>query len=183
MSKEKVKKEEIKTTATATINKDIAKAFTLTKAKEKRRYALNNVYFDAETKELVVSNGTSLIIITIKPTGLGFEIYTLETGLYDIVGDRLFKKEKAEEMIFPKYQDIVPETKEVCSGKALRGIIDCMIKKQVYIDIWKFGAVLKILDKISCNWIFSNMSPTSPVLMETENVSYKIKYIMMPYNP
>jgi len=164
------------------IDKQIAKALSLVKSKESSRYAIESIYVNKETKEIVATDGRHLLIVTMKSEGFFNDI--LETGLYDIIGANLLEKNiNNADIHFPIYQDAVPKTKEVYKGSALRGIINCIIGKQVYIDIWRFESVLKILDKISSEWIFTNEAPNRPVLMEAETISYKIKYIMMCYTP
>jgi len=179
MSNEKSKKKKTKTIAT--IDKKIARALFLTKAKTSSRYPISNVYFNSETKELVATDGKSMLIVVIKPIGILVETCRLETGLYTILENKLLRSDN-QNKTFPKYQDMIPKAKEICSGEALFGIIDCMIKNKVYINIWRFGTVLKILNKISqYGWVFTNESPNHPVMMEFEDDSYQIKYIMMYY--
>jgi len=181
MSKERVIKE-VKKNITV-IDKKIARALFLTKAKKDGRYDLSSVYFNNETKEIVATDAKSMLIVAIKSTGLLVEYDKLETGLYNIFGDVLVRKDN-QDSSFPKYQDVIPKSsKEICSDNILDGLIDCMIKNKTYINIWEYVSVLKILDRMPFNkWVFINESPKCPVLIESENAFYKIKYILMPLN-
>jgi len=182
MSKEKSKSKEEKQERriTAIVDKQLGRALSLSTARNDGRYTLDFIYFNSNDKVLVATNARAMLIVFPKPRGSLTEIYELETGLYEITNGRLFKIDR-EDINFPKYQGIVPKAKQICTGEALRGIIQCMIENKVYVNIWKFAKVLRILDKYSPDWIFTNNSPEEPVMMETENGFYKIQYIMMPY--
>ena len=180
MSKKKADKKKIQT---ASIDKQLARALVLTKSKESSRYSIRDIFFNRDTKEIVATDGRSLLVLIAKPSGFFMDIFDLETGLYEIIENRLLRRDvEIKDIIFPKYQDAIPKTNQVCTGNALKGIIDCIIKNQVYIDIWRFEAVLKILNKFNSEWIFTNESPNGPVLMETSTLNYDIKYVMMCYS-
>lgn len=166
----------------ATIKKWLARVLFLTKG-EMKTWMIGAVYFNAKEKELVATDGKALFIAKIKPSGVLIPL-NLENGLYDVVGDILIKREDDDEKRkFVNYQGVIPtKTKAVCSGYILDGIIKCMIENKVYLDIWKYTPVLKILDKLALDWSFFNNSPLELVLMEADCNEYNFKYIIMPVN-
>jgi len=177
----KKKKQEPKLQTKANIKKWLARVLFLTLG-EMKTWMVEAVYFNAKEKELVATDGSALFIAKIKPFGVLIPL-NLENGLYDVVGDMLIKREddENEERGFVNYRGVLPtKTKAVCSGYILEGIIKCMIGNKVYIDIWKYAPVLKILDKLALNWSFFNNSPLEPVLIEADCNEYNLKYIIMP---
>jgi len=165
----------------ANIKKWLARVLFLTKG-EMQTWVVDRIYFNAKEKELVATDGRALFIAKIKPSGILTPL-NLENGLYDVVGDMLIKREDDEndKRNFVNYKGVVPtETKVICSDCILRGVLKCMVKNKVYIDIWKYSPVLKILDKLALDWNFFNNSPAEPVLMETDCNEYNLKYIIMP---
>lgn len=182
MSKEKQK------TNISVIDRKLAKALLLTKAKEGSRYAIDYIYFNSEKKELVVTNGSNLLIIEIKPTGLLMDTYKLETGSYKIEGNMLFKVD-SKNINFPEYQDIIPKGDILYTGNIFTGVFVTMILSRKILNIFGRGiaaqpgieAVLKILNGFSIDWSFISPTCLSPVLMKMENREYKIQYVTMPY--
>lgn len=182
--KDKVKskskqKPKVKLQIKVVIDKWLARALSLTKG-VMRTYSIDCIYFNAKEKELVATNGHTLLVVKFKPAG-SLLVLNLEEGLYDIIGETLLLKEDInQETTFPKYQKIIPTgAKEICHGHTLSGVIDCMIKNQVYLDVWRFASVLRILNNLSLWWTFTNNSPVEPVMMEAENSKYHIKYVIM----
>lgn len=174
----KMKKSKLQTKAT--IDKRIARALFLTKG-EMKTYSIDGVYYNAEEKELVATDSRLLFVIKLKPVAL--MPLNLKGGLYDIIGNVLILKteDREKEIEFPKYRDVILiGAKEICRGDILSGIVDCMIKGQVHLNIWKFEAILKILNNLSLWWTFTNNSPAERVMMEAENSMYNIKCIVAP---
>jgi len=184
--KEIVKKVKEKLNTKAVIDKNLARALALTLRKESSRFTIGNVFVNAESKEIVATDGCSLLVIKPKLSGLvPSALLNLEAGLYDIVGDILLRKEvEMKDICFPEYQDIlaVAVAEQVYEGSILRGLIICMAKNQVAVDVWRYERVLKVLDKYSCNWAISNKDPASFVLMKSSSSNYDVKYIVMSIN-
>lgn len=158
----------------------VSKALFLSKAKRSVKYAIDTIFFNAETKELVATDGKAMLIVKIKSTE-GLLPFNLEAGFYDVFGEVLLKSDRDVDSKFPNdYESIIPTSEKICSGSILSGIIHCMIKQQVCLDIWKYEGVLKILNKNFSDWFFINVSNKLPVMMEAENVKHNIKYIIMP---
>ena len=177
----KKKKQEAKLQTRAIIKKWLARVLFLTKG-EMQTWSIDAIYFNAKEKELVATDGKALFIAKIKPSGILIPL-NLENGLYDIVGDMLIKREDGEneKRNFVNYKGVVPtKTKAVCFDCILTGLLKCMVKNKVCVDIWKYSPVLKILDKLALDWSFFNNSPIEPVLMETDCNEYNLKYIIMP---
>jgi len=167
----------------AIIDKDLARALSLVITGKMVRYNISAVYFNAKEKELVATDGNVLLVIKIKPTGLLSTTLGLEGGFYDVKGDMLIRNDmNQKEINFPNYQKVIPvKPKEICSGDILCGLLDCMVKNQIHLDIWKFAPVLRTLSRISEFWSFANNSSMEPVVMESKNFNYIIKYVMMPW--
>jgi len=176
-----MKRQKEKPNTKAIIDKWLARILTLTKAETSVSFRIDVIHFDAKKGELAATDKRTLFIAKVKPSGVLIPL-NLETGIYDIVSNMLIKRETIEEEIaFPPYQSIIPvKAKEICFNNILDGIVECMIKGQIYLNIWKYATVLKILNGFSKNWIFANDSPTQPVMMEAEDDKYNIKYIIMP---
>jgi len=167
----------------AVIEKWLARALSLSVRDKMRSFNIEGVYFNADEKELVATDGRAMLIVKIKISGVLIPL-DLETGLYDVIGDTLLKKDIEQEKInFPNYQTALPSNaNKVCGGDILWGIIDCMIKNNVYLNIWRYANVLRILDKLALNWTFTNDAPLLSVLMEADSNQYNIKYVIMPVN-
>ena len=178
MKTEKKKSKKRKPQTKAAIEKWLARALLLTKAKTVVSYAMDIIRFDAEAKVFVATDGRALLAVKIKSTGALLP-FNLETGFYDILGETLLKSDR--EGRFPDYKSVMPEAEKVCSGDMLYGLVDCMIKQRVYLDIWKYKSVLNILDKHFSDWVFTNAGKDRPVMMEADSDKYNVKYIIMPY--
>ncbi len=175
----KKKKQKPKLQTRATINKDLARILFLTKGVMKT-LTVDVIYFNAKEKELVVTDGSALFIAKIKPSGTLIPL-NLENGLYDIVSNMLIRRDDDKQNNFPRYKGVIPtKTKAVCSGYILDIIIKGMIENKVYLNVWKYLPVLKILNKIASYWEFFNNSSLEPVLMEADCNEYNFKYIIMP---
>jgi len=159
----------------------LARALTLAKSKSPVNWRINCVLFNAETKELVATNGHCMLIVKTKPGGT-IVPFNLEPGLYEILDDVLLKREEEQgkEIKFPEYQSIIVESDARCSHNILYGIIICMIKQGMFVDIWKYENILKVLNKFSSDWIFTNVNENRPMMMEADTSRYNVKYIMMP---
>lgn len=178
MKSEKKKKQKPKTRAA--IEKWLARVLLLTQAKTQSSWVIDVVKFNAETKELVATDGKAMLIVKIKSTGTLLP-FNLETGFYDVFGEILLKSDRDVDCRFPDYKGVIsPNVKKVCSGDLLSGIIECMIKQQVYLDIWKYEKVLRILDKHFSYWVFAANESSQPAVMEADSDKYNIKYIIMP---
>jgi len=182
MTKKK-KSQKLKLQTKATIDKNLARALSLTIAGEMITYTISAVYFNAKEKELVATDGRNLLIVKVKPKGLLSITLDLEEGLYDIIGNILIKNDmKQNKVKFPPYRKAVPiKPKEICNGDILHGLLDCITKNQIHLDIWKFTPVLKTLDKLSPFWNFANNSSIEPIIMKYENNDYVVEYVMMPW--
>ncbi len=185
MTKKKQRKkneQKLKLQTKAVIEKWLARVLFLTKG-EMKTWMVDAVYFNAEEKKLVTTNGCALFIAKIKPSGVLIPL-NLENGFYDVVGNMLIKRDEDKECKFPNYQGVIPtKTKAICNGYILKGIVKCMIENKVCVDIWKYAPVLKILDKLALDWSFFNNSPAEPVLMEADCSEYNLKYIIVSYSP
>ena len=176
-----MKKQKEKPLTKAVIDKWLARALFLTRAKTSVISRINVVHFDAERKELVATDKRTLLIAKVKPSGVLIPL-NLKAGNYDVVSNMLIRRKSVkEEIVFPSYQSILSTiTKEICCNNILDGIVECMIKGQVYLNIWKYAPVLRILSGFSDSWVFTNDSPAQPVMMEADSDKYNIKYIIMP---
>jgi len=172
--KEKVYKEIV-------IERWLARALLLSKTETSVSLRMDVVHYNAKADELVATDGRALLIVKMKPIEALIPIKLAE-GDYGIYGDRLIQKgADRKENVFPEYQKIVPvKAKVICSGDIFNGIIECMVKGQVYLNIWKYASVLKILSGFSPSWVFTNDDPVQPVMMEADDSKYDIKYIIMP---
>ena len=179
----KKQKRKIKLQTKVVVEKWLARALFLTKVETMMaRFTIDAVHYDAKEMELAATDGIALLVVKIKPEGMLIPL-NLETGFYDVVGDMLLKKDVVDnKREFPNYQEIIPmESKEVCANfLLLEGIVDCMVKNQVHLNIWKYENVLKILNRNFNYWSFVNESPVTPVLMKADNSKYDVKYIIMP---
>ena len=175
------KKEKFQTTAT--IDKRLARALSLTKSlQDSKSYVLSKVYYDREKRELVSTNGQIILIVKLKKSGSLFSL-KINTGLYRVVGDLLIRAEEEEQkqkLRFPKYENVMIKSNPVCNGDLLYSLLDCIIKRQVKVNIWRYENVLKILDKMSSYWSFTNEYPSSVVMMETSTNKFDIVFMMMP---
>jgi hypothetical protein len=180
MKKEKKKKEK-KFQTKVVIEKWLARALFLVKAKTSMSYSMDTIRFEAKTQTLVVTDGKVLLAVTIKSTGILLP-FNLETGFYDVLGETLLKSDRDVNHRFPDYKSVMPQSEKICAGDMLYGIIDCMIKQQVYLDIWKYKNILNILDKHFSDWVFTNGGNDKPVMMEANSDKYNVKFIIMPYN-
>lgn len=180
--KEQKKQQKPKLQIKAIIDKNLARALSLTVAGKMINYTISAVYFNAKEKELVATDGKVLLVVKIKPAGLLSITLNLEEGLYNVIGNMLIKNDiEQNEIKFPSYQKIIPvKPKKICNGDILHGLLDCIVKNQIHLDIWKFAPVLKTLDRVSHFWEFFNNSSIEPIVMEFENNDYFIRCVMMP---
>ena len=175
-----MKKQKEKPLTKAVIDKWLARALFLTRAETSVSLRIDVVHFDAERKELAATDKRTLLIAKVNPSGVLIPL-NLKAGNYDVVSNMLIRrKHVGEEIVFPQYQSIIPTAKEICCNNILDGIVECMVKGQVYLNIWKYATVLRILNGFSDSWVFSNDSPIQPVMMEADDDKYNIKYIIMP---
>jgi len=183
MSKREVKKKKEKFQTTATIDKRLARALSLTKSlQDTKSYVMSKVYYDKEKRELVSTDGRIILIVKLKESGSLFSL-KINTGLYRVAGDLLIRAEEEEqrqEKCFPRYENVTIKSNPVCHGDLLYSLLDCIIKRQVKVDIWKYENVLKVLDKMSSYWSFTNESPSSVVMMETSTNKFDIVFMIMP---
>ncbi len=178
--KKKIQKPKLQTRAT--IDKNLARALSLTLGSKMINYTISAVYFNGKEKELVATNSRNLLVVKIKPRGLLSITLNLEEGLYDIIGNIFIRNDmKQDKVKFPPYRKAIPvKPKEICNGSILHGLLDCIVKNQIHLDIWKFIPILKTLDKLSSSWSFANNSSIEPIVMKYENNDYIVEYIMMP---
>jgi len=176
-SEKKKKKQKLQTRAS--IEKWLARALLLTKAKSVVSYTIDVIRFNAKAKELISTDGRSMLVVKIKQSGTLLP-FNLETGFYDVLGETLLKSDRDVNSRFPDYESVIPTGEKVCSGDILSGIVECMIKQQVSLDIWKYESVLKTLNKHFSDWVFTNVSNVLPVMMEADSDKYNVKYVVMP---
>lgn len=176
--KKKMKKKKPQTRAVIE-NSYLARALFLTKAKKQTSWVIDVIRFNAETQELVATDGRVLLVVKIKSTGVLLP-FDLETGFYEIFGETLLKADKTDNPRFPDYKSVMPEGDVICTGSILDGIIICMIKQEAFIDIWRYESILKILNKFSSDWVFMSVNKSHPIMMEASNSKYNVKYVMMP---
>ena len=178
MKSEKKKKQKLKTKVA--IEGWLARALSLLRAKSSVSYSMDTIRFEAKTQTLVVTNGQTLLAVKIKRSGTLLP-FDLETGFYDIFGEILLKADRDSNSRFPDYKSVMPEAGKICAGDLLYGIIDCMIKQKVYLDIWKYKGILNLLDKHFFDWVFTYEGHDRPVMMEADSDKYNVKLIIMPY--
>ena len=175
------KKDKFQTTAM--IDKHLARALSLTKSlQDTKSYVMSKVYYDREKRELVATDGRIILIVKLKESGSLFSL-KIDTGLYRVVGDLLVRAEEEEQkqkLRFPKYESVMIKSNPVCHGDLLYSLLGCIIKRQVKVDIWRYENILKVLDKMSSYWSFTNESPSSVVMMEANTTKFDITFIVMP---
>ena len=175
----KAKSRKEKCVTRAPLEKWLARALSLTMGRDSN--TLDVIRFDAKTNELAATDGRALLVVKIKSAGTLLP-FNLEDGLYDLLGETLIKSDRDRDSRFPNYSSVISlETKESCTGDLLYGIIDCMIKQKVYLDIWKYKGILNLLDKQFSDWVFTNEGHDRPVMMEADSDKYNVKFIIMPY--
>jgi len=158
------------------------------------RYALNSVYIDIERKEIAVTNGRELLVLSecteLKNVSLP-NVADMTTGLYQLNGCVLCPTESSKP--FPTYHDnILSESCRVfdtCKG-IQSGIIQLMVTKQIGIDVFCMDKSIRALQAISPRWTFyyTTSLPTEKIpytqytiMAQTEALSYKIQHIYRGY--
>lgn len=162
------------------IGPKLTKALIMTLKKENGRYAINHISFNRKTQEFIATDGRTMLIVKIKSTLIEAGPFSkLETGLYEIVNNYLYKNDKEQK--FPNPLNIIPPMDiDICTGYLRENLLWCMLKKQTYVVIWDYISVIKILDKVSSIWYFYNESYDRPMAMRCECKVGKVVYLIMP---
>ena len=160
-----------------TLNKKLVAILKAAKSKESTRYAIEQVNYDADKKELAATDGRHSVVIK--------RDLPIKTGLYGLYGNELILAEDAGK--FPRYEDILPpenDCEKITSNYEAKGFFVVMAKAGIGIDIFLHEKLIKALvrtDDLYEFFVRKDDPKTRPLYVKCEG-EFDIKAVFMPFN-